>query len=173
MSGLQIVFLIVAVVTLFSGVMVVASRKMMHSALWLILTLLGVAILFATLQAGFFAIVQVLVYIGAISILIIFTLMLTRRVMDEEHPQVIKGWWLPAVMAVILFGLIAGFLATWKDFQVMLNELPADVENLAAFGAALVNPAGYVIPFEVASVLLLAALVGAIYIAAERKEKVG
>lgn len=173
MSGLQVVFLIVAGVTLFSGVMVVASRKMMHSALWLILTLLGVAILFATLQAGFFAIVQVLVYIGAISILIIFTLMLTRRVMDEEHPQVIKGWWLPAVMAVILFGLIAGFLATWKDFQVMLNELPADAENLAAFGSALVNPAGYVIPFEVASVLLLAALVGAIYIAVERKEKVG
>lgn len=171
MSGLQVVFLIVAAVTLFSGLMVVASRKMMHSALWLILSLLGVAILFGTLQAGFFAIVQILVYIGAISILIIFTLMLTRRVMDDDHPGVIKGWWLPALMAVILFGLLAGFLATWDNFQAMLNELPANAENLAGFGAALVDPAGYVIPFEVASVLLLAALVGAIYIAAERKEK--
>ncbi|HEY4693367.1 MAG TPA: NADH-quinone oxidoreductase subunit J [Bellilinea sp.] len=173
MSGLQVVFLIVAIVTLFSGLMVVASRKMMHSALWLILSLLGVAILFGTLQAGFFAIVQILVYIGAISILIIFTLMLTRRVMDDDHPGVIKGWWLPALMAVILFGLLAGFMATWDNFQAMLNELPANPENLAGFGAALVDPAGYVIPFEVASVLLLAALVGAIYIAAERKEKAG
>jgi len=173
MSGLQVVFILVAIVTLFSGVMVVLSRKMMHSALWLILSLLGVAILFGTLQAGFFAIAQILVYIGAISILIIFTVMLTRRVVDDGHPGLIKGWWLPALMAVVLFGLLAGFLATWGDFQAMLNELPADAENLAGFGAALVDPAGYVIPFEVASVLLLAALVGAIYIAVERKEKAG
>jgi len=173
MSGLQVVFIIVAAVTLVSALMVVAARKMMHSALWLILTLLGVAVLFATLQAGFFAVVQILVYIGAISILIIFTLMLTRKVMDDESPGVIKGWWLPAVLCVVLFGLTAGFLATWGDFQTMLNELPGDAENIAGLGAALVDPAGYVIPFEVASVLLLAALVGAIYIAVERKEKAG
>lgn len=173
MSGLQVVFLIVAAVTLFSALMVVSSRKMMHSALWLVLALLGVALLFATLQAGFFAVVQILVYIGAISILIIFTLMLTRKVMDDENPQVIKGWWLPALMAVLLFGLTAGFLATWGDFNALLNELPADAENLAGLGIALIDPAGYVIPFEVASVLLIAALVGAIYIAVERKEKAG
>ncbi|HWR67187.1 MAG TPA: NADH-quinone oxidoreductase subunit J [Bellilinea sp.] len=173
MSGLQVVFLIAAAVTIFSGVMVVASRKMMHSALWLILSLMGVAVLFGSLQAGFFAIVQILVYIGAISILIIFTVMLTRRMMDEGHPGLIKGWWLPALMGVILFGLLAVFISTWDNFQVMLNELPANPENLAGFGAALVDPAGYVIPFEVASVLLLAALVGAIYIAVEGKEKAG
>ncbi len=173
MSGLQVVFIIVAAVTLLSALMVVSSRKMMHSALWLVLTLMGVAVLFATLQAGFFAVVQVLVYIGAISILIIFTLMLTRKVMDDENPQVIKGWWLPALMTVLLFALTAGFLATWDDFNVMLNELPADAENLSGLGLALVDPAGYVIPFEVASVLLIAALVGAIYIAVERKEKAG
>lgn len=173
MSGLQIIFIIVAAVTLFSALMVVASRKMMHSALWLVLALLGVAMMFATLQAGFFAVVQLLVYIGAISILIIFTLMLTRKVMDDENPQVIKGWWLPALMAVLLFGLTVGFLATWDDFNAMLNELPAGSENIAGLGMALVDPAGYVIPFEVASVLLIAALVGAIYIAVERKEKAG
>lgn len=173
MSGLQIIFIIVAAVTLFSALMVVASRKMMHSALWLVLALLGVAVMFTTLQAGFFAVVQLLVYIGAISILIIFTLMLTRKVMDDENPQVIKGWWLPALMAVLLFGLTVGFLSTWDDFNAMLNELPAGSENIAGLGMALVDPAGYVIPFEVASVLLIAALVGAIYIAVERKEKAG
>src|SRR5574340_1500097 len=131
MSGLQVELLIVAAVTLFSGLMVVSSRKLMHSALWLVLTLLGVAVLFATLQAGFFAVVQILVYIGAISILIIFTLMLTHQVMDDENPQVIKGWWLPALMAVLLFGLTVLFLSAWGDFNAMLNELPADAENLA------------------------------------------
>lgn len=172
MSGLQVVFLIVAAVTLFSALMVVSSRKMMHSALWLVLTLLGVAVLFATLQAGFFAVVQILVYIGAISILIIFTLMLTRKVMDDENPQVIKGWWFPALMTLLLFGLTVAFLSSWGDFNAMLNELPADAENLAGLGTALIDPAGYVVPFEVASVLLIAAMVGAIYIAVERKEKV-
>jgi len=173
MSALQVVFLIIAAVTVFSGLMVVISRKMMHSALWLVLTLLGVAILFATLQAGFFAVVQILVYIGAISILIIFTLMLTRKVMDDENPQLIKGWWLAALVAGLLFALTAVFLSSWGDFNAVLSELPAGAENLAGLGAALVDPAGYLIPFEVASVLLIAALVGAIYIAVERKEKTG
>jgi len=173
MSGLQVVFLIVAAVTIFSGLMVVSSRKMMHSALWLVLALLGVAVLFATLQAAFFAVIQILVYIGAISILIIFTLMLTRKVMDDENPQVIKGWWLPALMAVLLFGLTVAFFATWGDFNMMLTELPAGAENLAGLGAAMIDPAGYMVPFEVASVLLIAALVGAIYIAMDRKENAG
>lgn len=173
MSGLQVVFLLVAAVTIFSALMVVSARKMMHSALWLVLALLGVAVMFATLQAAFFAVVQILVYIGAISILIIFTLMLTRKVMDDENPQVIKGWWLPALMAVLLFGLTVAFLATWGDFNAMLNELPAGAEDLAGLGNALIDPAGYVVPFEVASVLLIAALVGAIYIAIDRKEKAG
>jgi len=173
MTPLQAVFLIIAFITLFSGLMVVASRKMMHSALWLILALLGVGMMFATLQAGFFTIIQILVYIGAISILIIFTLMLTRRVMDDQVPGVIKGWWLPAVMTVALFVLMAVYLSSWGNYPALLNELPANAENLPALGAALVEPARYVIPFEVASVLLLAALVGAIYIAIERKEKTG
>ena len=170
MTPLQIIFLVVAFVTLFSALMVVSSRRMMHAALWLVQTLLGVAILFATLQANFFAVVQILVYIGAIAILIIFSVMLTRRILEESGRQVVKNWWLPAIVAIVLFGLLAVFLSTWPGFSTPLVELPADAENIAGFGKALVDPQGYVIPFEVASVLLLAALIGAIYIAIDRKE---
>ena len=171
MNGLQIIFFIVAAVTLFSAVMVVTVRNLMHAALWLVLALMGVAIIFATLQASFFAVTQLLVYVGAIAILIIFAVMLTRKVMEDSGPQVIKGWWLPALVSGLLFVLIVLFVSSWSGFQTALNEIPAGVDNVVDLGKALVDPAGYVIPFEVASVLLLAALVGSIYIAIDRKEK--
>ena len=71
----QIVFLIVALVTLFSGLMVVTTRNLVHAALWLVATLFGVAITYALLNASFLAVVQVVVYIGAIAILFIFAVM--------------------------------------------------------------------------------------------------
>jgi NADH-quinone oxidoreductase subunit J len=164
---MHIVFLVVAAVTLFAAGMVVTTRRMMHSALWLILALMGVAVVFAMLDASFFAVVQVLVYIGAIAILIIFAIMLTRRVMEDSGPQVIKGWWLPVVGVVVLFlGIVVG-LSQWGGFDTLLPALPADANNIALFGQALTSPDSYVIPFEVASILLLAALMGAIYLGTE------
>ncbi len=171
MSPLQIIFILVSIVTLISGLMVVTARKMMHAALWLVLALFGVAILFATLQASFFAVIQVLVYIGAIAILIIFSIMLTQRVLEDQGEQVVRRWWLPALVAMLLFGLIATALSLWRGFNTSLVELNAGAENITGLGQALVDPAGYTIPFEIASVLLLAALVGSIYVAVIRKEK--
>jgi len=169
MSGTQILFLIIALVTWASAVLVVSTRKLLHAALWLVLTLLGVAILFAMLDAAFFAVVQVLVYVGAIAILIIFAVMLTRRIMEDTGPQVNKGWAWAAAGAVGLFAGVVLALSTYQDFWTTPGELPAAAVDLAAFGQALVSPQGYVIPFEVASILLLAALVGALVVAVERK----
>ena len=87
MSAEQIIFIIVAAVTLVAGLSVVTSRNLIHSALWLILTLFGVAIFYVLLDAGFFAVIQVIIYIGAIAILFIFAAMLTRRVMQDTGPQ--------------------------------------------------------------------------------------
>ena len=67
MTGMQVIFLISAVVTVFSGIMMVSTRKLIQAALWLILSLFGVAVIFALLETSFLAIVQVVVYIGAIS----------------------------------------------------------------------------------------------------------
>jgi NADH-quinone oxidoreductase subunit J len=169
MTPMQVLFLLVAGVTLISAVMVVSTRRIMHSALWLVLTLFGVAVLFALLESGFFAIVQVVVYIGAIAILIIFAVMLTRQVMQDTGPQVNPGWWIPAVLVCALYAGLVGVLSTWRSFQATASALPAKAGDLAEFGKALVSPNAYVVPFEVASVLLLAALVGSIFVASERK----
>jgi NADH-quinone oxidoreductase subunit J len=165
---IQFFFLIVAAVTLVSAVMVVTVRRMMHAALWLVLSLFGVALLFGMLESSFYAVVQVIVYIGAIAILVIFAVMLTRRVMDDTGSQTTRNWWVALVAVVATFGGISAIMLSWNRLQVGPGVPPEDLV-LSQFGTALTNPNQYAIPFEVASVLLLAALVGAIYIAVERK----
>ncbi|TLN01404.1 NADH-quinone oxidoreductase subunit J, partial [bacterium] len=117
MTSLQIIFLLIAAITLISAGMVVMTRRIMHAALWLVLTLMGVAVLFATLQSGFYAVVQVLVYIGAISTLIIFAVMMTRHVMEDVGPQSNRGWGLALVFTVALFAGISGVLLSWDGMQ--------------------------------------------------------
>lgn len=171
MVPMQIVFLVTAFITIFSAVMVVSVRRIMHAALWLILTLFGVAIIFALLESSFFTVVQVVVYIGAIAILIIFAVMLTRGIMENQGPQVNKGWGFAALTAALLCAGLIYILNQWQGFQTALLPLPAGGgENLTEFGKALASPNGYVIPFEIASVLLLAALVGGMYIASDKKD---
>ena len=165
---MQIFFLIVAAVTLISAIMVVTVRRMMHAALWLVMSLFGVALLFAMLEASFFAVVQVLVYIGAIAILVIFAVMLTRRMMDDRGSQTNQGWWVALVAVLGIFGGLSAIMLAWPRLQVGPGVRPAD-SILTDFGTALVNPLQYAVPFEVASVLLLAALVGSIYVAVDRK----
>ncbi len=169
MTPSQIVFLLVAAATLFSAGMVVSIRRIMHAALFLVLALMGVAFMFATLGSGFFAIVQVLVYIGSIAILIIFAAMLTRNVMDAEVAGLNRGWWFFAPLALLIFAGIVLVLSSWSAFAALRDLSSAGGENILEFGKALTDPNGFVIPFEVASVLLVAALVGAIYIAMERR----
>jgi NADH-quinone oxidoreductase subunit J len=169
MTAVQIIFLLTAAVSLGSAIMVVTTRNLVHAALYLILTLFGVAVLFVLLNAGFFAVVQVVIYIGAISILMIFAIMLTRRVMQDTGPASNPGWWLSALLALLLFGGLSWMLSTWEGFATPLPPMPAGVDPLEQLGQALVSPQYYVLPFELASVLLLAALIGAIMIAWERR----
>lgn len=165
MTALQIFFLITAVVTLGSACMVVFTRRIMHAALWLVLSLLGVAVVFATLQSGFFTVVQVLVYIGAIATLFIFAVMMTRKSMDESGPQSNRGWGMALVGSLVLFFGLTAVLRTWSGMQTRLIEIPtAYGEDIQLLGLSLVDPLKYLIPFEVASVLLLAALVAAIFL---------
>ncbi len=165
MTASQIIFLIVAVVTLGSALMVVTSRNLVHSALWLVSTLFGVAIIYALLNAGFLAVVQVVVYIGAIAILFIFAVMLTRKEQLESGQRLNSGWWLGAIIAVLVFGGLFGMLQSWSGFSKTAADLPVGFDAVGQLGNALTSPTGFVLPFEVASVLLLAALVGAVYLA--------
>lgn len=169
MTGEQIVFLIVAGVTLFSGFMVVTTRNLVHAALWLVAALFGVAMVFALLNAGFMAVVQVVVYIGAIAILFIFAIMLTRREQLDQGVQVNKNWWAGALVAVAAFAGLVFLLQSWKGFSKTAADIPSGFDAISQLGDALTSPVGYVLPFEVASVLLLAALVGAVYLAFNKK----
>jgi len=169
MTPMQITFLVFAALTLACGVMVVTVRRMMHAALWLVLALMGVAVLFALLESRFFAVVQVLVYIGAIAILIMFAVMLTHKIMDDSSSQVVGNFKLAILAAAGMFAGIVIPLASWDKFNTVERTVSAGGQPVSDLGKALVDPMGFAIPFEVASVLLLAAMVGSIYIAADRK----
>ncbi len=166
--AIQILFLIVAAITLVSAVMVVSVRRMMHAAFWLILSLFGVALLFAMLDAGFYAVIQIIVYIGAIAILVIFAVMLTRKVMDDHGAQTTRYWWVALLAVLGVFGGLTAVMLDWSRLQAGPGIAPSD-SLISDFGLALVSPQGYSIPFEVAAVLLVAALIGAIYVAVERR----
>jgi len=163
MTLLQALFLFLAAVTLGAAIMVVTSPRLVHAALWLVLTLAGIAVVFVLLEANFLAAVQVAIYIGAIAILIIFAVMLTRRVMTDSGPQVNRNWWMAALVALLLFvGLLGLLLQAPQLGQATLQPLTNADAQLEDLGLALVDVDRYVLPFEVASVLLLAALIGAI-----------
>ena len=170
MAPQQIFFLAISVLILGSSLMVVTTRNLIHAALWLVLALFGIAILFVELDAEFLAVAQVVVYIGAIAILFIFTAMLTRRVMQDTGTQVNKGWWLAAVISFLLYlGLVLIFRNWDGAASAARPPMSPQFNPVSALGAALVSPDAYLIPFEVASVLLLAALIGAIVIARQRE----
>lgn len=169
MTGEQIVFLVVALFTLVAGFFVVTTRNLVHAALWLVATLFGVAVTYGLLHANFLAVVQVVVYIGAIAILFIFAVMLTRKDMRDRGPQMNRNWWVGAILAVLTFAGLFFLLQSWSGVSMLAAEIPAGFDTVAEIGDALTSPDAYVLPFEIASVLLVAALVGAVYVAFNRK----
>ena len=167
MSAQQIVFLVTAGVAFISAALVVTVRNLIHASLWLVITLAAVAAIYVQLEADFLAVVQVILYIGAIAILIIFSVMLTRRVMADTGPQRIPQWPLAAVVALLVAGGLAYLLV-----QVPWLAAPdVDVsDTVLALGEAFVDPNLFVIPFEVATIILLVALIGSISLALPEHE---
>ncbi|MCA9897573.1 MAG: NADH-quinone oxidoreductase subunit J [Anaerolineales bacterium] len=165
----QVIFILVSLLTVVTGIVVVTNRNLFHAALAMMASFLGVAGLYIMLDAGFLAAAQLLVYIGAISILIIFAIMLTRRMMQAREAAFNSQSGLGLLTAVGTFALLASVIVRWWGFEVISGR-PEVADTVlqgavAALGEAFVSPSGYVIPFIMASVLLLAALIGAIYIA--------
>ncbi len=187
-----IAFFAFAVMTLGGGLMVVINRNLWHSALFLMLSLFGTSGLFVLLVAPFLAAVQVLVYIGAIAILVLFAIMLTRRMMGLEETQNTQ-WPAAAAVAVVLFIILVITVSPLVDEDAVTDifgdkvanlnaNLPVDpdakdsgvvanndldIVTVEAIGEALVTRDGFVLPFELASILLTAALIGAIVVARE------
>ena len=159
------IFIYVALVmSLAAALGVVLLPNLFHSALCLVATLIGVAILYLALQAEFIAIVQILLYVGAVATLIIFVIMLTHRLGDKAIPQTNRQS-LPAALALTAFvGLVTSLL--FKMNWPAAGSSVSRVDTLA-LGRALLG--AYVFPFEVVSVVLIAALIGAVVIARQNE----
>lgn len=169
MTALQILFILIAAATLGSALMVVITRNLVHAALWLIVSLFGIAVFYVMLNAAFLAVAQVVIYIGAIAILMIFAIMLTRRVVQETGSQVNANWPWAVLTAAVLFGGLLWILPLWAGFEAVPQPISPGVDPLRELGRSLVAPNAYILPFELASVLLLAALIGAIITAWDRR----
>ncbi|NOZ49500.1 MAG: NADH-quinone oxidoreductase subunit J [Chloroflexi bacterium] len=159
----QVIFILMAIFTLGMALGTVTARNLFHAALFLVGTFAGVAVLYVLLEAEFLAVSQVVVYIGAIATLIIFAIMLSRSMMGKEAGAMNKQWLFAAGGSALLF-IVLAMLLSKVPFATQVAPVPPD--TIEQIGSSFVGV--YVIPFEVASVLLLVALIGAIMLARER-----
>lgn len=154
-----VIFWLVAAAVVATAVAVVALKNIVHSALYLILTFVGIAAVYLLLEADFLALVQVLVYAGAVAILIVFAVMLTQKD-DVKRSNMFNNYkWFGALLSLGLFLLISRLVLA-NEFTIVNVATPSTIGPVAE--SMLTQ---YVISFEVAAVLLLVAMVGAIILA--------
>ncbi len=164
-----VLFYAFSAIILLSAFLMVTSKNIFHSALYLALTLFGVAAVFVLLNAYFIAGIQVLIYIGAVVVLTIFVINLTKEILGEPVPLINKQI-LPALLTAGL-GATLIILALMKTKYLAITAPPNQpLNDTAQIGRLLLTD--YMPAFELASVLLLAALIGAIVIVAKDKEGV-
>lgn len=156
MTGLDAIFIVLAVVTGGGAVFTVISRNLVHAALFLAITLAGIAGVFLLLGADFVALVQIVVYVGAITVLFLFGLMLTRAPIGREALDS-RNQPMAAVLSGTLFVVLTFLIVrSFGDFTP-IGPVSTSFPDL---GIAIFRD--WVLPFEVSSMLLLAALVGAV-----------
>ncbi|MBL7732806.1 MAG: NADH-quinone oxidoreductase subunit J [Chitinophagaceae bacterium] len=163
MSIIQILFWFLSVVALFSALMVITSKNPVYSVLWLIVTFFAISGHYILLNAQFLAIVNIIVYAGAIMVLFLFVIML-MNLNKETEPQ--KNRWLKMAGAIAGGCLLLVLVAALKDVGVKEKDTALVYEG----GIGLIKNLGkelfstYVVPFEISSVLFLSAMVGAVVI---------
>ena len=159
----EIVFWLLAILSVGAALAVVILRDVFRAALSLVFLFLTIAVLYITLYADFLAVVQILIYVGAISILIIVAVMLTRDVWHGSPPGKLR---IPAlVVSVLLLGTMV--------FTAVSTKWPTSTEppmqpTTVAIGNSLFSQGGYILPVEISAVLLLAAILGAIVLIREK-----
>jgi NADH-quinone oxidoreductase subunit J len=161
-----LIFYVLAIIAAGSAIMVVTLKNIFHSALFLVLAFFSIAGLYVILNAEFLAAVQVLIYVGAITILMIFAIMLTHQLFSKSLRQVNEQV-VPASLIVLVFFALSIFTLVKTAWPISGGQLPSD--RIFEMGRLLMSD--YVIPFEVVSIVLLVALIGAIIIA--RRETTG
>ena len=161
--GLVIAFWILAVVGVLAALGVVLLRNVFRAALSLVLCFLTVAGLYVTLSADFLAAAQILIYVGAISVLIILAIMMTREFQRGSPTNKLQ---FPAFIVAVLFLIVLVFSVTSTPWQISL--VPPMVPTTAALATRLLGEGGFMLPVGIAGVLLLAAILGAVVLAREK-----
>ena len=154
-----ILFYVIAIFMLFFATMMVVSTNLVHSALYMVVAFVGVAAVYAMLSADFLAAVQLLVYVGAISVLLVFGVMLTRRGDIRRSNPFNRYKYVGLLVVASLFGVLYRFVAL-SEWPV--SDIAPASTTVAQIADLLLNR--YVVPFEAAAILLLVAMVGAIII---------
>lgn len=162
MTAHAVIFIIVAVVAVIAAVMVIRSDNPVHSAIWLILNLVSLAVMYYALNAPFLMAVQLIVYAGAIVVLFLFVVMLLAPSRDDgAHPHL--GWLKPSALGAAALLLVSLIVLAWSHAG---GTGPSTADTLvgdpASIGRELYTV--WLLPFEATSVLLLSALVGALYL---------
>lgn len=159
----DIVFWLLAVLTVGAALAVVILRDVFRAALSLVLLFLTIAVIYITLYADFLAVVQILIYVGAISILIIVAVMLTREVWHGSPSGKLR---IPALVVSLL--LLGTMVFTVISTQWETSGEPPQQPTTAAIGTNLFSQGGFILPVEISAVLLLAAILGAIVLMREK-----
>jgi NADH-quinone oxidoreductase subunit J len=166
MSITQILFWILSILALFSALMVVTSKNPVFSVVWLIVTFFAISGHYVLLNAQFLAIVNIIVYAGAIMVLFLFVIMLMNLSKDTE-PQ--KNKWLKLAGAVAGGCLLLVMVAALRNTEQNMTELATgDIGLIQNLGKALFSE--YVVPFEISSVLFLSAMVGAVVLGKRERD---
>ena len=168
MKGSTIIFYLLAIFTLGSGLLAVTSRQIFRAAIYLLFSLIGVAGLYFWMQYDFIAAVQIVVYVGGIVVLIIFSIFLTQQAGEKLSKQKTGRKIFSALAAFCGFGLT--MLQVSQHSFVKSTNPPVET-TVASIGKQMLslNDQGYALPFEVVSMLLLAAMIGCIVIAMRSK----
>ncbi|MBY0481238.1 MAG: NADH-quinone oxidoreductase subunit J [Chitinophagaceae bacterium] len=170
MSASSIIFYIIAAFILATGILAVTTRKIFRASIWLLFSLIGVASLYFWMQLEFLAAVQIIVYVGGIVVLIIFSIFLTIK-SGEEMPKPILMRSIFSALAVI-FGT-AFMVRLISQYNFKAGSEGTFVLRINDIGTQMLDTKnyGYLLPFELISILLLAAMIGCIVIAIKQKEQ--
>jgi NADH-quinone oxidoreductase subunit J len=161
----EVAFWMIAIAMAAAAIGVVRTRNVVHAALFLVVVLAGAAAMYILLVAEFVAWVQVLIYIGAVVILFLFGVMLTRAPMRGEGGSLDNDQrWAAIVVALFVFGVLTALLVdAFGGKEIVFNDALVSQGSTANVGNSVFRQ--YLVPFEVVSMLLLAALVGAVVLA--------
>ncbi|MFZ3102770.1 MAG: NADH-quinone oxidoreductase subunit J [Desulfitobacteriaceae bacterium] len=162
-----VVFFIFAIMAVAAAWGVVTSKNIVHSALFLALSFTGIAVLYVLLNADFLAAVQLLVYTGAVAIMIVFAVMLTLRGEINESNLENRSWGWGALVSILVFVMIILVVLTNSDWRILPTPWTS---ASSALDLSWLLMQQYMIPFEVAAILLTVALIGAVVLAKGVKE---